>query len=99
MAMDRRDSPPRAACPARPAALPLPRPARPRWAGPRLPPAPRPASLPRRAVLRRRIRLLVAATITYNVVEAIIAIVAGTAASSGALVGVGLGSLIRVRPA
>ena len=33
----------------------------------------------RRAVLRRRIRLLVAATITYNVVEAIVAITAGTA--------------------
>ena len=35
----------------------------------------------RGAVLHRRVRLLVAATITYNVVEAVVAITAGTIAS------------------
>ena len=35
----------------------------------------------RRDVLARRIRLLVAATITYNVIEAVVAISAGTAAA------------------
>ena len=50
----------------------------------------------RRAVLRRRIRLLVAATIAYNVVEAVVAITAGTVASSVALVGFGLDSVIEV---
>ena len=53
----------------------------------------------RRAVLRRRIRLLVAATITYNVVEAIVAISAGTVAGSIALVGFGLDSVIEVSSA
>lgn len=53
----------------------------------------------RRAVLRRRIRLLVAATITYNVIEAIIAISAGTVASSIALIGFGLDSVIEVSSA
>jgi len=61
--------------------------------------APRPAVLARRAVLRRRIRLLVAATITYNVVEAIIAISAGTVAGSIALIGFGLDSVIEVSSA
>ena len=50
----------------------------------------------RRAVLHRRIRLLVAATITYNVIEAVVAITAGTVASSVALVGLGLDSVIEV---
>lgn len=50
----------------------------------------------RRSVLLRRIRLLVAATITYNVVEAIVAITAGTVASSVALIGFGLDSVIEV---
>lgn len=50
----------------------------------------------RRAVLRRRIRLLVAATITYNLVEAAVALAAGTVASSVALIGFGLDSLIEV---
>ena len=50
----------------------------------------------RRAVLRRRIRLLVAATITYNVVEAVVAITAGAIASSVALIGFGLDSVIEV---
>jgi divalent metal cation (Fe/Co/Zn/Cd) transporter len=53
----------------------------------------------RRAVLRRRIRLLVAATITYNVVEAVVAITAGTIADSIALVGFGLDSVIEVSSA
>ncbi|MGK5741347.1 cation transporter [Micromonospora sp. URMC 103] len=55
--------------------------------------------LDRRAVLARRIRLLVAATITYNVIEAIVAITAGTLASSTALVGFGLDSVIEVSSA
>ncbi|MBM7847084.1 cation transporter [Arthrobacter roseus] len=50
----------------------------------------------RRRVLTRRIRLLVAATITYNVVEAIVAISAGAVASSAALVAFGLDSVVEV---
>ncbi|MDO9394952.1 MAG: cation transporter [Herbiconiux sp.] len=50
----------------------------------------------RRAVLQKRIRLIVAITIGYNLIEAIIAIAAGTAASSGALIGFGLDSTIEV---
>jgi len=53
----------------------------------------------RRAVLSRRIRLFVAATITYNVVEAVVAITAGNAASSTALIGFGLDSVIEVASA
>jgi len=53
----------------------------------------------RRDVLTRRVRLLVAATITYNVIEAIIAITAGTVASSSALIGFGLDSVIEVSSA
>ncbi len=53
----------------------------------------------RRAVLRRRIRLLVAATITYNLIEAVVAITAGTIASSVALIGFGLDSVIEVSSA
>ena len=47
-------------------------------------------------VLRRRIRWVVAATIAYNLVEAIIALSAGGAASSAALVGFGLDSIVEV---
>jgi divalent metal cation (Fe/Co/Zn/Cd) transporter len=43
--------------------------------------------------------LLVAATITYNVLEAVVAIAAGTAASSSALIGFGLDSIIEVASA
>ncbi|MBB5472811.1 divalent metal cation (Fe/Co/Zn/Cd) transporter [Cellulomonas hominis] len=50
----------------------------------------------RRAVLRRRIRWVVAATIGYNVVEAVVALAAGRAASSSALIGFGLDSLVEV---
>jgi DNA-binding transcriptional ArsR family regulator len=53
----------------------------------------------RRDVLARRIRLLVAATITYNVIEAIVAITAGTLASSTALIGFGLDSVVEVSSA
>ncbi|MFJ7326850.1 cation diffusion facilitator family transporter [Streptomyces cyaneofuscatus] len=53
----------------------------------------------RRDVLARRIRLLVAATIAYNVIEAVVALTAGTIASSSALVGFGLDSVIEVSSA
>jgi divalent metal cation (Fe/Co/Zn/Cd) transporter len=53
----------------------------------------------RRDVLARRVRRLVTATITYNIVEAVVAIAAGTAASSGALVAFGLDSVIEVASA
>ena len=51
---------------------------------------------PRAAALRRRVRLIVAATISYNVVEAVVAITAGTIASSSALIGFGLDSTVEV---
>jgi divalent metal cation (Fe/Co/Zn/Cd) transporter len=54
---------------------------------------------PGRAALAHRIRLLVAATITYNVVEAVVALGAGTRASSTALIGFGLDSVIEVSSA
>jgi divalent metal cation (Fe/Co/Zn/Cd) transporter len=53
----------------------------------------------RRAVLIRRIRLLVAATICYNVVEAVVAIAEGARVSSTALLGFGLDSVIEVSSA
>lgn len=53
----------------------------------------------RRSVLTRRVRLLVAATISYNIVEAVVAITAGTIASSAALIGFGLDSVIEVASA
>jgi divalent metal cation (Fe/Co/Zn/Cd) transporter len=53
----------------------------------------------RRSQLVRRVRFLVGATITYNVVEAVVAIAAGTVASSGALVAFGLDSVIEVASA
>ncbi|WP_407924351.1 cation transporter [Actinokineospora pegani] len=58
-----------------------------------------PPSPQRHAVLTRWVRLLVAATIAYNVVEAVIAITAGRIASSAALVGFGLDSVIEVASA
>ena len=51
------------------------------------------------ALLARRIRWFVAATIGYNVVEAVVALAAGTRASSSALVGFGLDSVIEVASA
>jgi divalent metal cation (Fe/Co/Zn/Cd) transporter len=53
----------------------------------------------RRQVLSRRIRLLVAATISYNVIEAAVALTAGAQASSTALIGFGLDSVIEVSSA
>ncbi len=50
----------------------------------------------RKQVLQKRIRLIVAVTIAYNLIEAIVAIGAGMAASSGALIGFGLDSTIEV---
>jgi len=50
-------------------------------------------------VLTTRIRWLVAATIAYNVIEAVVAISAGRIASSTALIGFGLDSLIEVASA
>jgi divalent metal cation (Fe/Co/Zn/Cd) transporter len=47
-------------------------------------------------VLRRRIRWIVAATIAYNLIEAVVALTAGTIASSAALIGFGLDSTIEV---
>ncbi|TCB96876.1 cobalt transporter [Micromonospora zingiberis] len=56
-------------------------------------------SAARRAVLIRRVRWFVGATITYNVIEAIVAITAGTVASSTALIGFGLDSIVEVSSA
>jgi divalent metal cation (Fe/Co/Zn/Cd) transporter len=53
----------------------------------------------RRATLVGRIRFLVLATITYNVIEAVIALSAGAAASSSALIGFGLDSVVEVSSA
>lgn len=50
----------------------------------------------RRRLLERRVRWVVAITIAYNVVEAVIAIAAGRAASSSALIGFGLDSIVEV---
>ncbi len=50
----------------------------------------------RQALLRKRIRWIVTATITYNVVEAVVAIAAGSVASSTALIGFGLDSIVEV---
>lgn len=50
----------------------------------------------RKRVLQRRIRWVVALTISYNVVEAIIALVAGSIASSTALIAFGLDSIVEV---
>lgn len=53
----------------------------------------------RRAALSRQVRWLVTATIAYNLIEATIAIAAGTVASSTALIGFGLDSIIEVSSA
>jgi len=55
--------------------------------------------VPRGRALSRRIRYFVAATITYNVVEAVIALAEGTRVSSAALLGFGLDSVIEVSSA
>ncbi|MFE3544289.1 cation transporter [Nocardia sp. NPDC059177] len=53
----------------------------------------------RKALLARRIRWFVALTISYNVLEAIIALTEGTRVSSTALIGFGLDSVIEVSSA
>lgn len=53
----------------------------------------------RRGQLARRIRWFVGATISYNVIEAVVAITEGTRVSSTALVGFGLDSVIEVSSA
>ena len=50
----------------------------------------------RRAMLHRRVRFIVGFTITYNVIEAIVAVWAGVLASSAALIGFGLDSVVEV---
>jgi len=58
-----------------------------------------PPTLDRKRVLSRRIRWFVAATIAYNVVEAIVALSEGAGVSSTALIGFGLDSVIEVSSA
>jgi divalent metal cation (Fe/Co/Zn/Cd) transporter len=53
----------------------------------------------RRATLEGRIRLLVGATITYNVIEAVVALAEGTRVSSSALIGFGLDSVVEISSA
>lgn len=55
-----------------------------------------PTDAARVRVLRRRIRAIVAFTITYNVIEGIVALIAGGIASSAALIGFGLDSFVEV---
>jgi divalent metal cation (Fe/Co/Zn/Cd) transporter len=62
-------------------------------------PADRTLAAHRRDVLSRRIRWFVAATISYNVIEAIVAIAEGARVSSSALIGFGLDSVIEVASA
>ncbi|WP_136024844.1 cation transporter [Microbacterium sp. K27] len=50
----------------------------------------------RRATLHRRVRFIVGFTISYNVIEAVVAIWAGALASSAALIGFGLDSVVEV---
>lgn len=50
----------------------------------------------RRHLLQQRVRWLVRATIAYNLIEAAVALIAGTRASSSALIGFGLDSLVEV---
>lgn len=53
----------------------------------------------RRSLLSRRIRWFVAATISYNVIEAAVALTEGARVSSTALIGFGLDSVIEVSSA
>jgi divalent metal cation (Fe/Co/Zn/Cd) transporter len=52
-----------------------------------------------RATLERRIRVLVGATISYNVIEAVVALGEGTRVSSSALIGFGLDSVVEISSA
>lgn len=56
-------------------------------------------TMERRRVLSRRIRLFAAATISYNIIEAVVALWAGGTADSSALIGFGLDSIIEVASA
>ena|SRR3954447_21406661 len=51
---------------------------------------------PDRARLGRRAQLLAAASITYNIAEAVVAVIAGLTAGSVALIGFGLDSVVEV---
>lgn len=53
----------------------------------------------RRTALVRRIRFLVAFTIAYNLIEAVVALTAGSIANSSALIGFGLDSVVEVSSA
>ena len=55
-----------------------------------------PVSEQRRQVLHRRVRFIVGFTISYNIIEAIVAIWAGSMASFAALIGFGLDSVVEV---
>lgn len=59
-------------------------------------PAPSPEH---KALLISRVRFLVAFTIAYNVIEAVVALTAGSIAGSAALLGFGLDSVIEVSSA
>ncbi|UKA48964.1 cation transporter [Arthrobacter sp. FW305-123] len=59
----------------------------------------KPVSPGRRLLLMRRIRIFAAATISYNVIEAAVALWAGGVADSSALIGFGLDSIIEVTSA
>ncbi|MFS0866376.1 cation transporter [Microbacterium sp. 179-B 1A2 NHS] len=50
----------------------------------------------RRATLHRRVRFIVGVSISYNIIEAVVAIWAGALASSAALIGFGLDSVVEV---
>lgn len=56
-------------------------------------------SAERRSILSQRIRFLVIFTITYNLIEAVVALFAGSVANSSALIGFGLDSIIEVSSA
>ncbi|RVW00530.1 cation transporter [Rhodococcus spongiicola] len=58
-----------------------------------------PLTARRRQILSRRIRWFVAATISYNVIEAAVALTEGARVSSTALIGFGLDSVIEVSSA
>ena len=64
-----------------------------------MPPLHASAEQRRRWVLTRRVRVLVAATICYNIVEAGVGLVAGAAAHSPALIGFALDSVVEVSSA
>ena len=56
-------------------------------------------SAKRRSTLAKHIRFLVLFTISYNVIEAVVSLIAGNVANSSALIGFGLDSVIEVSSA